>query len=117
MAERRRVSISEDGNVTLVHFVDRKIIDAANIQEMGDELFALLDRDNRKQLLLSFANVEFLSSAALNKLIVLDRKVKAAGGKLALSNLRPEIQEVFAITRLNQLFDIRPTEAEALKAF
>lgn len=117
MAERRRVALSEDGNVTVVRFVDRKIIDAANIQEMGDELFALLDQDNRKQLLLSFANVEFLSSAALNKLIVLDRKVKAAGGKLTLSNLRPEIQEVFAITRLNQLFDIKPNEADALKTF
>jgi anti-sigma B factor antagonist len=117
MAERRRIAVSEDGNVTLVRFVDRKIIDAANIQEMGDELFALLDRDSRKQLLLSFANVEFLSSAALNKLIVLDRKVKAVGGKLALCSLRPEIQEVFAITRLNQLFDIKANESEALKVF
>jgi anti-sigma B factor antagonist len=117
MAERRRIAITEDGNVTLVRFVDRKIIDAANIQEMGEELFSLLEQDNRKQLLLSFANVEFLSSAALNKLIVLDRKLKAAGGKLALSNLRPEIQEVFAITRLNQLFEIQPNESEALKKF
>lgn len=117
MAERRRVAITEDGNVTLVRFVDRKIIDAANIQEMGEELFGLLDQDSRKQLLLSFANVEFLSSAALNKLIVLDRKVKAAGGKLTLSNLRPEIQEVFAITKLNSLFDIKPNESEALKTF
>jgi len=117
MAERRRVTISEDGNVTVVRFVDRKIIDAANIQEMGDELFALLDQENRKQLLVSFVNVEFLSSAALNKLIVLDRKIKAAGGKLTLSNLRPEIQEVFAITRLNQLFDIKPSESDALKTF
>jgi len=117
MAEHRRVAITEDGNVTLVRFVDRKIIDAANIQEMGEELFGLIERENRKQLLLSFANVEFLSSAALNKLIVLDRKVKAAGGKLALSNLRPEIQEVFAITKLNQLFNIQATEADALKAF
>lgn len=117
MAERRRVAVSEDGNVTVVRFVDRKIIDAANIQEMGDELFGLLEQDSRKQLLLSFVNVEFLSSAALNKLIVLDRKVKAAGGKLTLSNLRPEIQEVFAITKLNLLFDIKPNEADALKTF
>ena len=117
MAERRRVAITEDGNVTVVRFVDRKIIDAANIQEMGDELFGLLDQDSRKQLLLSFASVEFLSSAALNKLIVLDRKVKAAGGKLTLSNLRPEIQEVFAITKLNMLFDIKPNESDALKTF
>jgi anti-sigma B factor antagonist len=33
---------------------------------------------------------------------------------LVLSNIKPEIYEVFAITRLNKLFDIRDDEAQAL---
>ena len=41
-----------------------------------------------KSLLLNFSSVEFLSSAALGKLITLDRKVKAHGGKLKLSSLK-----------------------------
>jgi hypothetical protein len=49
-------------------------------------------------------------SAALNKLIILDKKVKAHSGKRRLCNLKPEIYEVFAITRLNQLFDIKYTK-------
>ena len=93
-----------------VRFLDRKIIDAANIQELGDELFGLVEKESRKNLLLNFASVEFLSSAALNKLIILDKKVKAHSGKMRLCNLKPEIYEVFAITRLNQLFDIKNTE-------
>ena len=67
--------------------------------------------------LLNFSNVEFLSSAALGKLITLDKKVKANGGRLKLSNIRPEIYEVFAITKLNKLFDIKDEEADALSAF
>jgi len=117
MADYRRLDVSETGDVTVVRFVDRKILDEANIQELGSELFALVERENRKQLLLNFSNVEFLSSAALGKLITLDKKVKAAGGKLKLSNIRPEIYEVFAITRLNRLFDIKNDETEALSAF
>jgi anti-sigma B factor antagonist len=117
MAEHRRVEISEVGEVTVVRFVDRKILDAANIQELGEELFGLVEQENRRSLLLNFSNVEFLSSAALNKLIVLDKKVKASGGVLKFSDLRPEIYDVFVITRLNQLFDIKPTESEALAAF
>jgi anti-sigma B factor antagonist len=117
MPVHRRVEVSEIGDVTVVRFVDRKILDPANIQELGDELFGLVEEDNRKSLLLNFSRVEFLSSAALNKLIMLDRKVKAHKGRLKLCDLRPEIQEVFMITKLNQLFDIREDEAEALAAF
>ena len=117
MPVHRRIEVSESGDVAIVRFVDRKILDAANIQELGDELFSLIEVDNRKNLLLNFSNVEFLSSAALNKLIILERKVKAHGGKLKLSNLRPEIIEVFVITRLNQLFDIKDDESDAMAAF
>jgi anti-anti-sigma factor len=105
------------GDVSMVRFLDRKIIDAANIQELGDELFSLVEKEGRKNLLLNFTNVEFLSSAALNKLIILDKKVKAHSGKMRLCGLRPEIYDVFAITRLNQLLDIKNTEQEALAGF
>jgi len=121
MAVHRRIEVANltagSGEVSTVRFLDRKIIDAANIQELGDELFALVEKENRKNLLLNFVSVEFLSSAALNKLIILDKKVKAHSGKMRLCNLKPEIYEVFAITRLNQLFDIKNTEQEALAGF
>jgi anti-sigma B factor antagonist len=118
MAVHRRIEVmnlsGSAGEVALVRFLDRKIIDAANIQELGDELFALVEKEKKQNLILNFNSVEFLSSAALNKLIMLDKKVKAAKGKMRLCNLRPEIYEVFVITRLNQLFDIKPNENDAL---
>ncbi len=117
MAAHRRLEISEAGEVTIVRFVDRKITDDQNIQEIGQELFQLVEEDWRKSLLLNFADVEFLSSAALGKLITLDKKVKSHGGVLKLCNIRPEIYEVFAITKLNNVFDIRDDEGEALAAF
>ena len=80
-------------------------------------MFQLVDVENRDKLLLNFSSVDFLSSAALGKLITLDKKVKAHGGVLKLSNIRPEIYEVFTITRLNRLFDIKDDEADALAAF
>ena len=84
---------------------------------IGDDLFRLVDELGRRKILLNFGNVDFMSSAALGKLITLDRKVKAAKGRLKLSNIRPEILEVFQITKLNKVFDIRTDEAEAIAAF
>lgn len=117
MSAHRSLEVSEVGDVTVVRFVDRKILDEANIQGLGQEMFQLVEEENRSKLLLNFSTVEFLSSAALGKLITLDKKVKAHGGKLKLSNIRPEIYEVFAITKLNKLFDIRDDESDALAAF
>ena len=113
----RRLEINEVGEVTVVHFRDQKIIEDLGIQELGQELFHLVEGEDRKKLVLNFSSVDFLSSAALGKLITLDKKVKTRGGTLRLCNIRPEIYEVFAITRLNRLFDIREDEADALAAF
>jgi len=117
MAERHRLEVSEVGGVTVIRFTDKKILDEANIQELGQELFGLVEEENRKSLCLNFTNVDLLSSAALGKLITLDKKVKAHGGKLKLCNIRPQIYQVFVITRLHKLFDIKNDEAEALAAF
>lgn len=117
MVERKQLDVSDVGDVTVVRFTDRRILDANNIEELGEQLFALVNRPGGRKLLLNFAEVEFLSSAALNKLLILDKKARMLGGKLKLSNLRPEIHEVFVITRLNQLFDIHEEEPGALASF
>ncbi|MFN7813912.1 MAG: STAS domain-containing protein [Planctomycetia bacterium] len=117
MSQYRRIDASKVGDVTVVRFHDKKILDEAGIQELGAELFGLVEVDNRRSIVLNFTNVEFLSSAALGKLITLDRKVKAHQGRLKLSNIRPEILEVFQITKLHKIFDIRGEEAEAVAAF
>ncbi|MEN6459215.1 MAG: STAS domain-containing protein [Thermoguttaceae bacterium] len=116
-AAYRHLDVSQVGDVTVVRFLDRKIIEDVNIQELGQEMFRLVEAEGRERLLLDFSSVDFLSSAALGKLITLDKKMKAHGGTLKLASIRPEIYEVFAITKLNRLFDIRRDEAEALAAF
>ena len=111
----RRLDLEEIGDVTVAKFVDKKILDEGNIQIIGNQLFALLEEDGRQKIVLDFSNVEYLSSAALGKLITMDKKVKAAKGKLRLCNIRPDIYEVFAITKLNKLFDMKDNLEAALQ--
>lgn len=117
MTDKQRIVVAIIGELATIRFIDKKIIDSANIEEMGDELFSLVSEEHMKHILLNFEGVGFMSSAALNKLISLDKKVKEVGGVLRLCNLKAEIMEVFVITRLNRVFDIRKTESDGLKAF
>ncbi|CAG0967895.1 Anti-sigma-B factor antagonist [Phycisphaerales bacterium] len=112
-----RIRVKRIDGVIQVEFVDRNILDEGNIQSIGDEVAALIDADPSPRLLISFANVEHLSSAALGTLITINNKIRAKSGQLRLTNIDPQIYEVFTITRLNKLFQIHPTVADAMRTF
>lgn len=116
-ASRRHLSTETIDGVTVVSFVDTKIVTEENIQEVGDQLYHLVDVEGKKKLLLNFGNVQYLSSAALGKLINLKKKVGAVKGELKLCCIHPDLLEVFRITRLDQVFKIFPDEQGALNTF
>jgi anti-sigma B factor antagonist len=114
---RRRLEVEDIGDIAVVQFVDKKILDEQNIQMIGDDLFRLVDELGRRKILLNFSNVEFLSSAALGKLITLNRKLQNVRGKLILCSISKDIQEVFEITKLDKLFTIVKDEQTGLQGF
>ncbi len=114
----RRLDIEEIGDVTVARFTDKKILDENNIQIIGSQMFGLIDEDHRSKIILDFSNVEYLSSAALGKLITMDKKAKAAKAKLRLCSIRKDIREVFEITKLTpKIFVIYEDQEQALQGF
>ncbi len=112
-----RLRISDNDGITLVEFVDRNILDEANIQAISEEISAVIDRADTPKILISFSNVDHLSSAALGALITINNKIREKSGQLHLANIDPQIYEVFVITRLNKLFNIHDTTDQAQAAF
>lgn len=103
-------------SVSVVKFKDKKVMDPSRIEMMGKELIQLCTVEDSQNVLINFENVSFFSSAAINKLIVLEKQVRARGGRICLSNLRPEVRDLFSYTSLDQLFDIRAEQDEAIVA-
>ena len=96
-ASRRHLRLESIDGVTVVSFVDTKIVTEENIQEVGDQLYSLVEDEGHRQLLLNFGNVQYLSSAALGKLINLKKKVGAVKGKLKLCDGGEDDREKKAI--------------------
>jgi anti-sigma B factor antagonist len=118
MATRNsRLVIEDNGDITRVNFVDRNILEEAAIAQIGDEISQVIDGAAPPKVLISFENVEHLSSAALGTLITINNKIRAKGGQLRLSNIDKNIYEVFVITKLNKLFQIHDDVASALASF
>ena len=110
------LSVRKQGNVSIVQFQDRKILEEITINQIGERLSELADSESEPRLVLDFGAVEHLSSAALGMLITLNRQVVDRQGRLVLANIHPQIYEVFKITRLNKLFQIEAKVEDAVKA-
>lgn len=115
--EDSRLRIYHEGDVVQVRFVDRNILDEANIQRIGEEIVSVIEQRDRPKILISFENVDHLSSAALGTLITINNKVRARNGQLRLAEIDAQIYEVFVITKLNKLFEIHDSADEALASF
>jgi anti-sigma B factor antagonist len=114
---RQRIMVEDVGDIAVVQFADKKILDEQNIQMIGDDLFRLVDELGRRKLLLNFSNVEFMSSAALGKLIRLHQRMAQVGGKLVLTNIAKDIMTVFTLTKLDKMLKIVKDEQTGLASF
>lgn len=112
-----RLVVSEIDDITKIEFVDRNILEESSIQQIGEELSAIIEASSTPKILISFDKVEHLSSAALGTLITVNTKVKQKGGQLRLSNIDKQIYEVFVITKLNKLFQIHDSNEKAMASF
>jgi len=104
-------------DISVVKFKDQKVMDPSRIETMGKELLSLVEADDPEHVLVNFENVSFFSSAAINKLIVFEKRVRAQGGKIRLSNLRPEVRDLFSYTNLDSMFEIKNEQSEAIESF
>ena len=111
------VAVQHQKDIAIVQFTNNRILDEANIADIGNTLKVLIDEKDHPKLLLDFSTVDHLSSAALGMLINANNSIKQRNGQLRLTNIKPQIYEVFVITKLNKLFRILPDRAEALNSF
>ena len=112
-----RIRVVDQDGVLRIEFIDRNILDEANIQQIGEEISRLLDAQPQPKVLISFENVDHLSSAALGTLITINNKIRGKDGQLRLADIDPQIYEVFVITKLNKLFQIHDSAEQALASF
>ncbi len=116
MPENAQLETSRKDDVVTVKFISKKILDEVNIMEIGNTLTSLVAESDNPKILLDFSNVAYMSSSALGVLITVHKRIREKKGRLALCGIQPTIYEIFAITRLNEIFNIYQTHQEATDA-
>jgi anti-sigma B factor antagonist len=70
-----------------------------------------------KQRVVNLSKVHFIDSTGLSLLIKEMKRCRAQNGDLVLCELQQSVRIIFELTRLDRMFQIYPTENEAIQAF
>lgn len=99
------IEVAKGESSAVIRFKDRRVMDPARIEKLGKELSVIASGDDQ-EMLIDFDNVNFISSAAISKLIVLEKKLRSNGKKLRLNNMQPTVRDLFSLAKLDTIFEI-----------
>jgi anti-sigma B factor antagonist len=103
--------------VITVRLPESQMINGDKWQELESQLRAIIAEQVPPRILLDMQDVRLLSSTAFSGLLSLDRRIRNAGGQMALCHVQPQVVEVFRITRLNLVIDIQADRQAGLAVF
>jgi anti-anti-sigma factor len=109
--------VGQDGDTLIV-------VPAAHLGELeyqqieagATEALQLLDGAAIKNVVLDLHKTGYCGSTALGLFLKLWTRVRGRGGRMAFCNVSAYEQETLRVTRLDQLWPICPSRAEALQA-
>jgi anti-sigma B factor antagonist len=101
---------------TVVEFKTPSLMDPLILEEIGKELYRLVDEEDKRRLILDFEKVQYLSSQAIGIVLTLNKKLSALkNSKFVLCGVGPKLLELLKITRLDRILTVKPTQKEAVK--
>ena len=109
--------ISQIQDVTIVDFRNTSILDGGAVEAIAGQLYALVNEQARRKILLDFSAVRFLSSRLVGALLALHKKAQAIKGRFILCGLRPELHKVFKIMKLEKILEFADSEETGLMSF
>lgn len=85
-----------------------------NLEQLERDFISLMDTYGVRQVILDLQSVNYVTSAAVGKLIALHRRLARANGRLILCSLQSDVQSTLALSQLLNYFNVTETADDAL---
>lgn len=109
------VELRQSGDVVIVDLKGKLTLGLGDqiLRDTIDELLA----ENRRKILLNLSEVSFIDSAGVGELVAGLRTARRFGAALKLLQANERVQQTLFTARLLPIFELYPTETEALAHF
>lgn len=105
------MSIESQGDLAVVVLNGR--LDSTNAADTEMQILAQIEA-GRPRIVVDASGLEYLSSAGLRVFLVVAKRVKTAGGALALHSLTAHVREVFEISGFVNVLTVCASRDEAM---
>ena len=95
---------------------DLRELDYPEIEAEAKEVLQILTNEPVKYVVIDFHKTDYYGSTALGFFLKLWKRVRARDGRLAFCHVSPHEHEILKLTRLDNVWTICATRAEALAA-
>lgn len=102
------LQFEERGDTTIVDLGVPLLTEDVNLDQVGHELFALVEQFGCRKLIVSLRNIRVINSGGLGKLITIHRKMHRHEGTVVFCDVQPAVDEVLETSRLNTYLKITP---------
>jgi anti-anti-sigma factor len=109
-----KITMTEEHGVVILTLQERMGLSGGSA--LKDMVSASIEKD-KVSFHLNFWKVEFINSSGLGCLVAILKEIRRRKGRLTLSDLAPYVREIFEITQLSHIFEIFPTQKEALDSY
>lgn len=107
------ITIKKDSGITVVYPSGR--IDTSTAKNFEEGIMKIIS-DNQ-EIIISFSEINYISSAGLRVILVAGKKIASVKGQLALADMSEKIREVFKMSGFDKILKIYPTYSEAKSSF
>ena len=97
----------------VITFKGKRIYDVRDVEAVEAQIRSVLG-ENPANMVVNFADVDFMVTRVINILLVALKRIRARGGEVCLVGMNPNIRRVFNLMRLTEVFRIFQTEEQAL---
>ncbi|WP_175517017.1 STAS domain-containing protein [Planctomicrobium piriforme] len=109
--------VQQHGDVALLVLTPDRMTEEENLEQLDRDWVALTDTYQIRHIVLDLSAVQYMTSAAIAKLIALHRRLVRNEGQLVLCSLQPEVTGTLATSHLLSYFKVAGTPAEALALY
>jgi anti-sigma B factor antagonist len=116
MAEQSKFGIRNGSVEGIDCFYLHGYLDAHTAPELENALSSSITNGKNK-IIVNFSDLDYISSAGLGVFMAFIEEVRASGGDIKLSSMKPKVFSVFDLLGFPMLFDIVNEEKQAVERF
>lgn len=97
-------NVSDD--VAVATFSSKKLTDEDNVERLGQDLNAIVEKFQNRRVILDVGTVEYVTSSVIGKWIMLHRKLDREGGKLVMCGIPQSLADILGAAKLLTYFTV-----------